>query len=260
MHEPMQPNRTSYLGGSDAKSIMSGNWHELWEEKTGRTGREDLTDVFRVQLGVFTECFNRSWFATHMDLEITLDTFTKEGNRGGTVDGLTSDNGILECKHVNGFYKEDGLHKQYYPQCQHYLSLYPERTHVWLSAIVGNSWETFCWQRNNDYIKELIQAEDAFWYHVETDTPPGKGIEIETPDLPPDEMRSIDMTKSNAWSHHAGVWIETKEAHTNWVDSNMQLKEILNGQENVREASGHGVTATRNKRGAITIKEQELVL
>ena len=46
------------IGGSDASKIMNGEWHELWEIKTGRKEDADLSDVFHVQLGHATEKFN----------------------------------------------------------------------------------------------------------------------------------------------------------------------------------------------------------
>ena len=47
-------NRQGFIGGSDLYNIMQGNWHDLWLVKTGRKEPEDLSQVFRVQLGAFT--------------------------------------------------------------------------------------------------------------------------------------------------------------------------------------------------------------
>ena len=55
-------NRQGFIGGSDLYNIMQGNWHVLWLVKTGRKEPEDLSQVFRVQLGSFTEQFNIDWF------------------------------------------------------------------------------------------------------------------------------------------------------------------------------------------------------
>jgi len=34
---PRDPNwRVGFIGGSDAVKIMSGNWHDLYNEKTGK--------------------------------------------------------------------------------------------------------------------------------------------------------------------------------------------------------------------------------
>ena len=47
--------RTSYIGGSDAKTIMNGDEPaliRLWREKRGEIGPEDLSTNLLVQLGV----------------------------------------------------------------------------------------------------------------------------------------------------------------------------------------------------------------
>ena len=40
-------NRPHGLGGTDAIRIVDGKWKELWDEKTGKTKREDLSDILR---------------------------------------------------------------------------------------------------------------------------------------------------------------------------------------------------------------------
>ena len=44
-------NRIGFIGGSDMRRIMEGDWISLWEEKTGRKKPDDLSDVLPVQLG-----------------------------------------------------------------------------------------------------------------------------------------------------------------------------------------------------------------
>ena len=59
------PDRRSYVGGSDARVIMGddqGKLIRLWREKRGEIEPEDLSDVLVVQLGTVTEDLNRRWF------------------------------------------------------------------------------------------------------------------------------------------------------------------------------------------------------
>ena len=58
-------NRQGFIGGSDARRIMEGDWHNLWLEKTGRAKSADLSENIAVQLGVWTEAFNVMWFKRH---------------------------------------------------------------------------------------------------------------------------------------------------------------------------------------------------
>ena len=65
MHE-----RTGYLGGTDAKRILDGDWFVLYEEKVGIRQPEDLTHKFQVQLGIYTEPFHADWLATYHQLDV----------------------------------------------------------------------------------------------------------------------------------------------------------------------------------------------
>ena len=59
--------RRHFLGGSDARIIMSGDEAaliRLWKEKRGEAEPEEFGDNLVVQLGVATEALNRSWYGT----------------------------------------------------------------------------------------------------------------------------------------------------------------------------------------------------
>ena len=53
--------RTKGIGGSDAKKIVDGSWHDLWLEKTGRKEQDDLSEILAVQIGIATETLNLDW-------------------------------------------------------------------------------------------------------------------------------------------------------------------------------------------------------
>ena len=255
----MQPDRTSYIGGSDAGPIMRGQWLDVWLLKTNQVEREDLSDVFEVQLGIFTEEFNRLWIEKRMNIKVDFPIdFVSDGYRGGSVDGLTDDGGILECKHVNQFWNETNLIDYYFPQMQHYLALYPDRTHCWFSFIHGNSWKCTRILRDDHYIEELLSAERSFWHHVENNISPSQGSPLDTPEWEDANELSLvrmDMTKSNAWAHSAIQWTQNQKQHKKFDEAAKSLKSLM--PENAYEASGHGVTVKRNKRGSLLIKLQE---
>ena len=61
----MKPDRRRFIGGSDARIIMSPDEAaliRLWKEKRGEAEPEDLSDNLIVQLGVATEALNRAWY------------------------------------------------------------------------------------------------------------------------------------------------------------------------------------------------------
>jgi predicted phage-related endonuclease len=95
-----KPDRRSFIGGSDARIIMSPDERaliRLWREKRGEVESEDLSGNLIVQLGVATETLNRAWYErntgrvvsdvqrwvrhpVHRYLAATLDGFVNDLN------------------------------------------------------------------------------------------------------------------------------------------------------------------------------------
>src|SRR5947207_8584959 len=66
--------RRSFVGGSDARTIMGGDEAallRLWHEKRGELEPEDLSENLIVQLGSVTEPLNRIWFQRNTGQVIT---------------------------------------------------------------------------------------------------------------------------------------------------------------------------------------------
>jgi predicted phage-related endonuclease len=62
-NRPTKSDRRAFLGGSDARIIMSADEAaliRLWKEKRGEAEPEDFSDNLVVQLGVATEALNRT--------------------------------------------------------------------------------------------------------------------------------------------------------------------------------------------------------
>src|SRR4051812_49271411 len=58
-------NRRTFVGGSDARTIMGEDERallRLWHEKRGAVEPEDLSGNLIVQLGAVTEQLNRQWY------------------------------------------------------------------------------------------------------------------------------------------------------------------------------------------------------
>src|SRR5471030_635769 len=67
------PNRRYFIGGSDARIIMSDDEAalvRLWREKRGEIEPEDLSGNLIVQLGVVTEELNRAWYQRNSGLAV----------------------------------------------------------------------------------------------------------------------------------------------------------------------------------------------
>ncbi|MEQ8698628.1 MAG: YqaJ viral recombinase family protein, partial [Bauldia litoralis] len=200
---------------------MDGDWLALWEEKTGRRTPEDLSGVLPVQIGIVTEDLNRRWFEQQTGQQVYRDkcddlVHPEHGFMRGNLDGRVGA-GVIECKHVSAFTKDEAVVSRYYPQVQHYLALTGGDI-AFLSVIWGNHrWDFFEVDPDPGYQEQLIDREAAFWHHVEHDIPPEDTGAAEV-EVAFDAMRSVDMTGHNRWAALAGDWLETRRAATVFTD------------------------------------------
>ena len=149
---PRDPNwRVGFIGGSDAVKIMSGNWHDLYNEKTGQAQPADLSHLFNVQLGTYTEEFNLAWFEQEYGVQVL--GFQHEVSKTiegipfkATLDGILNDPENkgehigVEFKHTSSFKKFDEILAYYYPQIQLYMKG-ADLKHMYLSGNFGSQWE-----------------------------------------------------------------------------------------------------------------------
>lgn len=245
------------IGGSDAALIMHGehygrNLHDLWLEKTGQKEREDLSNVLRVQIGVFTEPLNRIWYERETGNAVTLSetTYVHPDHDFMTahVDGLIKP-GVWEAKHIGAFSKADPV-ESYFPQLQHYMAvLGVGEAH--LSVIKGtDSWSHYIVPREDAYIATLIEREEAFWFCVQSETPPPGFEPVAAPII--EATRTVDFTGNNQFAACAADWLANWDAAKAFEKATKEIKALI--EPDVSRAFGHGITVTRDKRG-ITVKE-----
>ena len=167
--------RLGFIGGSDARRIMAGDWHTLWLEKTGQQEPADLSDNLAVQIGIRTEKLNYEWFnkqykSENLEVHRVLEPWDKEtGTHGsltqelewngvplkGTIDGWVCKNAaynqqIIECKHTFERNTMEACLKQYMAQLQFYMFTHKNAQSCFLSVIFGNRiWECVEVSRNN---------------------------------------------------------------------------------------------------------------
>jgi|TARA_Y100000310_G_scaffold324032_1_gene385357 predicted phage-related endonuclease len=249
--------RRKGIGGSDAPKIMAGDWLELWELKTGRRQPESLLAVLPVQMGVFTEPLNRAWFEQETGLHVYTEDCAGRvcpdaDYMRANLDGRVSDEDIFEAKHLNAFTDFDDAVRKYWPQLQHNMAV-TDTKGCYFSVFMGTlkyEWRRI--ERDDDYIKELVKREAAFWKHVEDDTAPGAQPQFEF-QVHHDDMREVDMEGNNEWAYRAGQWLDHQNAADNFEGAKKGLKGLI--EADVKLATGHGVVAKRAKNGAIRISE-----
>jgi|TARA_X000001382_G_scaffold86550_1_gene61550 predicted phage-related endonuclease len=177
-----QPDRPTGIGGTDAIRITEGTWKDLWLEKIGKVERKDLSGVLPVQLGIFTEEFNRRWYQ-----EVTKERVVNIGNIFthpqydyiyGSLDGVAKGK-VFEAKHVNAFVKDQNIIDKYYPQVQHYMMVTGFSKAV-LSVLRGNlGYNIFTIERDKPFQRKLEIACHLFWFHVMNNIEPPEYIDFD---------------------------------------------------------------------------------
>jgi predicted phage-related endonuclease len=245
------------IGGSDANIIMSGDDQKiinLWQEKRGERESDDLSDVLMVQMGVWTEPFNRIWFQRNTNRIVTND-----GEQRicldypfmlCTLDGMT-DGGktVWEAKHVNGFTKANEVVAKYAPQLHHNMIVTGTKMAT-LSVFFGNhAWDSFDVPFDETYAEELIEAEKNFWECVQN------GIEpvVVAGKYAGPINRTVDFEGNNHWAALANDFIMNMDAAGRFDRAKDGLKKMI--EPDVMQAKGHGIIAKRSSSGAITIKK-----
>lgn len=172
------------IGGTDANKLVEGEWRKLYEIKKGIIEPDDLSEVFPVQLGIYTEKFNREWFEKQTGLTVKeMPTMMSKDVpfARANLDGITSDDAVFEAKHVSPFTIKDVTNK-YYPQVQHYMMV-TGLASAYLCCIVGNSMQKiFQIERDDDFIAKLLYAETYFVSMLKADITPPDYIDFDSID------------------------------------------------------------------------------
>jgi predicted phage-related endonuclease len=260
-------NRLGFIGGSDARRIMEGDWHSLWLEKTGQQEPTDLSDNLAVQIGVTTEDFHLSWFMRHAldttkDLLIRQQAYTGEFDAvpcKGTVDGLIHNREkIVECKHTYDRNTIESCIKQYMPQLQFYMMVSQTQS-CYLSVIFGNRrWESVEVSRDDAYIERMIVHIKEFWQLVQSNTPPDSGKQVEslsTDHILVNDMVRRDATADNEFISRCHDYIEQETNAKSFESAKADLKAMV--ADNEREVYCDLLTIKRDKRGALRINVKE---
>lgn len=244
--------RVATLMHGDEAAILN-----LWRELAGDPDHqpEDLSGKFHVVLGSYTEALNLAWIARHHGLSLTRIgesvSLPDHPWAACTLDAWDDDAGApVEAKHVNAYSKLPEVVERYRPQLAWQCIITGAET-ARLSVIIGTNApviETVPVDIN--YAAELWDRAEAFWRCVETLTPP---VALPpAPEPPPPATRTVDMTGNNAFASDAADWLDNRAAAKAFDAAAKSLKTAM--PEDAASAYGHGVTLTRARNRAITIK------
>src|SRR5438477_6692654 len=139
------PDRRTFLGGSDARIIMGTDepaLRRLWREKRGEAELEDLSGNLIVQLGSVTEDLNRQWYERQSG-QVVTDVQRQVQHpvirwMAATLDGVVEGTGaVFEAKFMLPWsFSEEGAAEKYMPQLQHNMWVTNAKAAV-LSVITG---------------------------------------------------------------------------------------------------------------------------
>jgi hypothetical protein len=173
------------------------------------------------------------------------------------LDGrIVDENDIVEAKHTNAFAKSDEVQEKYYWQVQHQMAC-SGAERCYLSVFFGNmKWECFTIERNDADIERLLEAEEAFWKHVQDGTPPVVVGAVAS--VPHDEMRTVyapDEPFANEFADMAGTWKDNQKASKKFTKADRGLKALIGSD--VKNLFGFGLEVTRAANGSRRIKEKK---
>ena len=254
-----EPNRRQFLGGSDARIIMSPDEAaliRLWKEKRGEAEPEDLSDNLIVQLGVATEALNRTWY------ERNAGRRRYRRSALGSAPGpsctwrqpwtafVKDPDAVFEAKFMLPWsFSEEAAAEKHMAQLQHNMWVTNARSAALSIITGGGKWIEMTIPADALYQHFLITAERRFWRCVQTgQTPRPYGIEPPRPRV--EAVRVVDMSGSNSWAEFAGLFCATRSAFIDHERAKSELKTLM--PEDAKEATGHGVRAKRSKSGAVS--------
>jgi len=261
----MANHRRGFIGGSDAMRIMRDDWVDLYLEKVGEQAPADLSDIFKVQLGIRSEYFHAEWFTKMKGLKTEMANDMRHHQEHSWMCAnldrwLPEVDTFLEMKHSSNSANCRDKARYYMAQLQHYMAVC-DVDQCYFSVIRGNDEPDICIvERNNYYIETLIKTEKAFWWHVTNKVKPDitpkatlKAAEKMIETIRVDNMYVMDMTSNNLWAELSGKILATSEAAKIYDDSKNHLRTLI--APDVSEAYGHGITAKRDKRDRLIIRQ-----
>ena len=254
----MKPDRRHFIGGSDARIIMSPDEAaliRLWKEKRGEAEPPDFTENLVVQLGVATEALNRTWYERNTGHAVSdVQRWVQHPVRrflAATLDGFVNDlDAVFEAKFMLPWsFSEEAAAEKHMAQLQHNMWVTNARSAALSIITGGGKWIEMTIPADALYQHFLITAERRFWRCVQTgETPRPYGIEPPRPRI--EAVRIVDMSGSNSWAGFAGLFCATRSAFFDHERAKAELKALM--PEDAKEASGHGVRAKRSKSGAVS--------
>ena len=244
--------RVACLMTGDAEKIM-----DLWREFVGDPAfvPEDLSGIWAVQLGSWTEPFNLDWYE-----RCTGKPLSRRGEvvvhpnfdwAAATLDAWDDQlNAPVECKHVGGFEPIAKILERYAPQA-HWQMMVTGAAQCVFSIIEGAREPIIeIVELDPDYAAELLERANAFMLCVKTMTPP---VALPPVAAPVKAEKVYDMQGNNHFAAQAATWLSTRQAAKDFAACERDIKAGV--PADAAKCIGYGITVSRNKIGSLSIRE-----
>lgn len=267
--------RSDYIGSSDAIDLVAGNWDEVYDRKINPPEEDPLDDVFKVQLGKFTEVFHIDWAIKRlkeagevigggaMQIEYLHPCGFVACHADGSVMTPDEEHFPIEVKHTGGQRSQMDLINFYMPQLQHIL-MCSGRKKLVFSAIHGNEEPEINWiGASEEYQSALLATYSEFWTMVHQRHRPvnrtrfvDAGTESRILDaVTVDGQIRVDMSSNNFFNECADNYAQTKEAAKLHDTAKKELKAMMTAD--IRELYSDKIVLRRSKSGSVLFREPE---
>ena len=270
--------RNKGLGGSDAGVVMGVNPYKsrltLWLEKTGQIEQPDLSDNEAVQWGIINEPNIAEWFSKKTGKKLrkcgTLVSVEHPWMLANVDRMIVGENAGLEIKTAgvkqSSRWKDDEVPDEYFCQCQHYMMV--TGCDMWYLAVLidGNKFVCKSIPRNDNFIRDLLTAEAAFWTLVESKIMPevdglkdtGKALQTMYPAAKPESVLELESTDEleRLFDNHR-TYIQSIKTMQQYVEECENKIKALMGENEAVKIGDHKATWS-NMAGRVSVDKKRL--
>ena len=260
--------REGLLGGTVANVVMTDEEGdellEQWKIACGIIEPPDFSNNWPVNRGAHMETFALDWHERKTRKKIVergrvvRHPHSKYSFLGVTLDGYRpADAATVDYKDCGGFRKLSDILYSYTAQAVLQRMCRQATRCIILLSHGGGEPVEYPIEVDEAYEQELLARMSAFFLCVTTMTPPTPL----PPVVPPEKWRRYELDRLTAenWPNWAGAmrpelkrWDESKDAADHHAAAGKTVRELL--PADVGYVSCDGISVTRNRAGAVTIK------
>lgn len=258
--------RRKYLGATDAKKIMDGNWLELWQDKKGIT--PPIAKTLPMLIGTHLEGLHRYWFGVETDYAVGYDpedpllVHPSIDYLACHIDGMLignqdDDEDIplrpWEGKCTNPFTNMDKMVEYYYHQLQHIMLVTGSDDIEFSVIFLNNRMEHCTIEADMQWQETYIDQAGQFWEYIIDDVePPNMNAVFEVPHEDR-KVRRISLESNPQFVEAGKIWVANQAAAKDFDKAAKAVKQAV--PEDALTAYSDEIYVTVGSNGAKTIRK-----